>query len=339
MANRVTIVDVAERAGVAISSVSSALNNRPGVSESTRKRILETAAELKFVPSLRGKSLSAKRAFAVGFVVHRDPTVLESDPFFASFIGGLESVLDSRGYALVLQMRSDAGNAVERYRKLSADRRVDGVFLSEIEIDDPRIELLQELQLPAVAINPDRGPFPFPAVRQDHREGIAHLVRHLTDAGHERIAYVSGPLNFIHSRQRLEAWRESVLDRGLRPGPTFEGDFTFDGGLRAADTLLSHKVRPTAVMFGNDLMAVGFMTRAAALGFDIPADVSVAGYDGIQLGEYIRPSLTTLRTSPHLVGAEAARLLVDAIEGKPGDDVDVPAAELVIRHSTGPAAV
>lgn len=337
MAHRATIVDVAERAGVAISSVSSALNNRPGVSENTRKRILEAAADLGFVPSLRGRSLSAKRAFAVGFVVHRDPRVLESDPFFASFIGGLESVLDSRGYALVLQMRSDSAGSVERYRRLAADRRVDGVFLSEIEIDDPRIDLLQELQLPTVAINPDRGDFPFVSVRQDHRAGINELVDHLASLGHRHIAHVSGPLNFIHARQRLTAWEESVRRIGLEPGPVVEGDFTYDGGVRAADTLLQSTSHPTAVVCGNDLTAVGFMTRAAALGVDVPRDVSVAGYDGIQLGEYLRPALTTLRTTPHLVGAEAARLLIDAIEGNPGHDVEIAPAQLVIRDSTGPA--
>jgi DNA-binding LacI/PurR family transcriptional regulator len=111
MTHRVTIVDVAARAGVAISSVSSALNDRPGVSESTRRRILTAAKDLGFVPSIRARSLSAKRAFAVGLVVQRDPDVLESDPFFGSFIGGVESVLGSRGYALVLQMGAGRSRA------------------------------------------------------------------------------------------------------------------------------------------------------------------------------------------------------------------------------------
>lgn len=337
MAERATIVDVAVRAGVSISSVSSALNNRPGVSESTRVRILATAAELGFVPSLRGRSLSAKRAFAVGFVVPRDPQVLESDPFFAGFIGGLESVLDSRGYALVLQMLADPANTVERYRRLSADRRVDGVFLSEIETDDERIALLQELQLPAVGINPDRDGFPFVAVRQDHREGINRLVDHLVALGHTSIAHVSGPLRFVHARQRLEAWQDAMRAAGLGFDAVVEGDFTYDSGVRAADHLLGGGRRPTAVVCGNDLMAVGFMARAAALGADVPRDVSVTGYDGIQLGEYIRPALTTLRTSPHVVGAEAARLLLDTIEGRDVDDVEIPAAQLVVRDSTGPA--
>ena len=154
MAERVTIVEVAARAGVAISSVSSALNGRPGVSEQTRARIRQAADDLGFVPSVRGRSLSAKRAFTVGLVVHRDPFVLESDPFFGSFIGGLESVLDPRGYALILQMGSAADETLDRYRRLAAGRRVDGVFLNELVVDDPRVALVQQLGLPAVGVNP-----------------------------------------------------------------------------------------------------------------------------------------------------------------------------------------
>lgn len=337
MSQRVTIVDVAARAGVAISSVSSALNDRPGVSDSTRERILSAAKELGFVPSLRGRSLSAQRAFAVGLVVHRDPDVLEDDPFFASFIGGVESVLDSRGYALVLQMGSEPNEALDRYRRLSADRRVDGVFLSEIEVQDARIDLLRELQMPVVGINA-AADFPFVAVRQDHVVGIEHLVAHLVELGHTRIAHVSGPSRYIHARQREQAWRSALAGSSLEPEIVVTGDFTYEGGRRAADELLGAANPPTAVMCANDLTAVGFMARAIELGISVPQQLSVTGYDGIQLGEYVRPTLTTLKTSPRLIGAEAARLLLDQIGGIEVSSVDIEPAQLVVRGSTGPAA-
>jgi DNA-binding LacI/PurR family transcriptional regulator len=336
MTQRVTIVDVAERAGVAISSVSSALNNRPGVSAATRKRILDAAEELGFVASLRGKSLSSKRAFAVGFVVQRDPDVFESDPFFASFIGGIESVLGARGYALVLQMGSDPKETLDRYRRLAADRRVDGVFLSEIEVDDPRISLLQSMQMPVVAINADRDGFPFPAVRQDHVAGISRVVAYLAELGHTRIGHVSGPKRFVHSRQREVAWQESLMANDLEAGPIAVGDFTFEGGQRAADELLVGSRIPTAVLCANDLTAVGFISRAQDLGFSVPKDISVVGYDGIPLGGYVRPTLTTVRASPRLIGAHAAQVLLDQIDGLPFGDVEVTPASLIVRESTGP---
>lgn len=339
MAEHVTIVQVAARAGVAISSVSSALNDRPGVSPATRRRILKAAEELGYVPSLRGRSLSSKRAFAVGLVLQRDPDVLESDPFFASFIGGIESVIGSRGYALVLQMGSAQAETLDRYRRLAADRRVDGVFVSEIMIDDPRIPLLEELRLPAVGINSDRSGFPFPSVRQDHRVGIERLAAHLVELGHRKIAHISGPREFVHARHRETAWRAALAALGADAGPVVEGDFTYAGGVRAADTLLASESGATAVMCANDLMAIGFIARALDLGLKVPGDVSVAGYDGIEMGGHVRPTLTTLKTSPRRLGAEAARLLLDSVDGRDVEDVDIPPVELVVRTSTGVPAV
>jgi DNA-binding LacI/PurR family transcriptional regulator len=336
---RVTIIDVAARAGVAISSVSSALNNRPGVSEDTRKRIVQAAQELGFVPSLRGRSLSAKRAFAVGLVVHRDPYVLESDPFFGSFIGGIETVLDPRDYALILQMGSEPVETLDRYRSLAANRRVDGVFLSELGVDDPRVPLVRELGLPAIGVNAEPD-FPLPSVRQGHVEGIRELVAHFAALGHRRMALVTGPHEFIHAGQRRRAWSEALESLGLPAGEIVEGDFTYDGGVIAADRLLAGRPpadRPTAVMCSNDLSAIGLMARAGELDVRVPEDLSVAGFDGIQLGTYVRPTLTTIATTPRLLGAEAARMLLSAVDGVEVADVDIEPARLVVRGSTGPA--
>ena len=337
MTQRVTIVEVAARAGVAISSVSSALNDRPGVSDQTRARIKQAAADLGFVPNVRGRSLSSGRAFTVGLVVHRDPSVLESDPFFGSFIGGLESVLDPRGWALILQMGSAADETLDRYRRLAAGRRVDGVFLNELVVDDPRVPLVQQLGLPAVGVNPAPG-FPLPAVRQDVAAGVRELVDHLVGLGHRRFAHVAGPARFVHAVHRVEAWQESLVAAGHDPGVVVEADFTYDGGRRAAADLLSRPERPTAVFCANDLAAIGFMAEADRLGVRVPDDVSVAGFDGIELGSYVRPALTTLTTTPRLIGAEAARLLLAAVEGQAGPDASVAPARLLVRDSTAPAA-
>jgi DNA-binding LacI/PurR family transcriptional regulator len=333
----VTIIDVASKAGVSISSVSAALNGQRGVSESTRERIRAVADELGFVPSLRGRSLSAKRAFALGLLVQRDAALLESDPFFAGFIAGVESVLSGQGYALVLQMESETADVLQRYRQLAAGRRVDGVFLLDIQVDDPRVELLQRLRIPVVGINAEAEGFPFPCVRQDHKPGIESLINYLVGVGHTNIAHVSGPAHFIHARQREAAWREALDAAGLPHGPVLDGDFTYEGGRRVADALLGLADRPTAVVCANDLAAIGLMARVEELGLSVPGDISVAGYDGIQLGGYIRPTLTTLKTAPAAIGAEAARLLIDQVDGIDVTDVQVAPAEMLLRESTGPA--
>jgi DNA-binding LacI/PurR family transcriptional regulator len=333
---RVTIVDVAARAGVSISSVSSALNDRPGVSEGTRARIKQAAAELGFVPSVRGRALSARRAFAVGLVVHRDPTVLETDPFFGGFLSGLESVLDPRGFALILQVGPTATESLERYRRLAAGRRVDGVVLSELVVDDPRVPLVRELGLPAVGVNPAPG-FPLPAVRQDDDAGVRELVAHLVALGHRRFGHVAGPPHLVHALHRARAWREALTAAGCRPGVTVPADFTYDGGARAAADLLGRAEPPTAVFCANDLAAIGFMAEADRHGVSVPQDVSVAGFDGIELGSYVRPGLTTLTTAPRQVGAAAARLLLSVMDGESPPDAVVEPDHLLVRGSTARA--
>lgn len=332
-----TIVDVARRAGVAISSASAALNDRKGVSPQTRARIRAIADELGYVPSMRARALSTKRAFAVGFVVERDVAVLELDPFFGAFIAGIEESLEPRGYALSLQIASDAESSLSRQLQLADARRVDGVFLSEIRVDDPRIDALRSRGLPVVGVNPDENGFPFPAVRQDSARGIRDLIAATVAMGHRRIAHVSGRRAYVHSEQRLRAWRDAMTDAGLTADLEFDGDFTYEGGARAADHLLSREVRPTAVFCANDLMALGFVNRVAELGLRVPHDISVTGFDGILMGSYIRPRLTSVRTDPRALGRESARLLLEAIDGDAPADVTIPPAQLVLRESLGPA--
>lgn len=335
MSERVTIVDVAAHAGVAISSVSAALNSRPGVSAATRERILAAAAELGYVASLRGKALSGRKAFAIGLVVNRDPEVFELDPFFGAFIGGVEDSLDGSGYALVLQTSATTEESLERYRRLAADRRVDGVILNELEIDDARVPLMSELDLPAVGINPDPG-FALPYVTQDHASGIRALLDELVREGHVRIGHVAGPARFVHSRQREQVWRDVLAEHSLDPGPRVDGGFSYEGGIAAAENLLAAGELPTAMFCANDLSALGFIARLQREGIRVPERMSVVGFDGIRFAEYVPPRLTTVRASARRVGRAAARLLLDVIDAASVDPVIVDAATPVWRDSIAP---
>jgi DNA-binding LacI/PurR family transcriptional regulator len=336
MADRVTIVDVARAAGVSISTVSTALSGQSGVSDGTRERIRQVADTLGWVPSLRGRSLSRQRAFAVGLVIQRSARVIESDPFFAGFIGGVESVLEGSGYAMVLQVAADPQHVVDRYERLARDHRVDGAFITDVMDGDPRFDLCRRIGLPFVAVNTERGGPGTPAARQDHAAGLSDLVKHLVSSGHRRIAHVSGAPGYIHTRQREETWRNAVRSAGLRPGPCFIGDFSIESGSRAATALLRRTPRPTAVTCANDLMAIGFIAGAAAMGLSVPEDVSVCGFDGIELGSYVRPQLATVRTNPHDLGSTAAAMLLRRIEGQDIGDEEIEPAAMRLGASVGP---
>lgn len=334
----VTISDVAAAAGVSKGTVSLALNGQKGVGEETRNRILAVAQSLGWTPSLRAKGLASSRSFAIGLILERDPRLLGTDPFFAGFIAGIETVLAAHEYTLVLAVAH--GEAAEAgYRKLAAGR-VDGFILSDLRTDDPRIGLLEGFGLPAVTLNRPVIDSPFPAVCLDGSESVKEAVRHLIGLGHRRIAHVGGPQNFVHGMGRRQAWAEAMVESGLEPELFIEADFTAETGTEATARLLALSEPPTAIFYANDLMATAGQSKAQTLGFSVPGDLSIVGYDNAEFAQYLNPPLTTIAADPISWGHEAASVLINLIRGTSlAEDVMLPSPRLVVRGSTGPAAI
>lgn len=337
MARRPTISDVARQAGVSKGAVSFALNGRDGVSSQTRARILAAARALDWQPSHRARSLSVSRAFALGLVLARAPELLGADPFFPSFIAGVETILAPAGYSLVLQVVSGASAEEAGYRKLAGEGRVDGVFVSDLRSADSRIGLLSDLGVTAVTLNRPDIASPFPAVCMDDRPGVRDAVRHLVGLGHTRIAHVSGPLEFQHSMSRRDAWAEVLARAGLVAGPLVVSDFTAAGGAAATSQLLELAAPPTAIVYANDLMAIAGLGVAHNRGLRVPEDLSVTGFDGTELASHVHPSLTTVSTNAFGWGHAAATMLLGVV-GHAGPaaiaDVELEPGRLEVRGST-----
>jgi DNA-binding LacI/PurR family transcriptional regulator len=332
---RPTIDDVARQAGVSKGAVSFALNGRPGVGHATRARILDAARDLDWRPSTRARALSHSRAFALGLVLSRSPELLAADPFFPHFVAGVETVLAERGYALVLQVVGDDRRAeADSYRRLARDDRVDGVFLTDLRRHDPRLELLVELGLPAVAVGPPAGDCPLPWVAVKDRYGVEQAVAHLVELGHTRIAHVAGAPGYIHSASRRAAWRRALRRAGLTPGPVVAGDFTGPGGAKATRQLLGQPDPPTAIVYSNDLMAIAGMGVAQEAGLEVPRGLSVVGFDDIPLAAHLVPPLTTVRQDALAWGQAAARTLLAVVERQPIPSIQLDLPRLIVRAST-----
>jgi LacI family repressor for deo operon, udp, cdd, tsx, nupC, and nupG len=333
----VTINDVALAAGVSKGAVSHALNGNTGVSETTRARILKVAKDLGWKPNLRAKGLSSAKAYALGLVVARDPKLLGTDPFFPAFIAGVESTLVEHDYVLVLTSATGQDKEEQSYRKLAGDGRVDGVILTDVRVRDPRIDLLEELKLPAVTLNRPEGDSPFPAVCMNDTEGIAEATRHLISLGHKRIAHVGGPQTYIHGCSRRRAWEGAMAGAGLTAELFIEADFTAAAGAAATAGLLQKKDRPTAIVFANDVMAIAGLSLAQSQGVCVPDDLSITGYDNTELARFINPPLTTISTDPVKWGRVAAQVLLAQLNGIHNDDIVLPEPTLILGGSTGPA--
>lgn len=331
-----TIADVAKRAGVSKGLVSFAFNDKPGVAPQTRDRILAVAAEMGWRPSLSARSLSTRTSYALGLVVKRDPRVIAADPFFPAFISGIESVLADEGRVLVLSVVVDQEAELDAYRKLVGDSRVDGFFLTDIRADDPRLGLLDELSVPAVAVGRPEGANRFPVVNLDDSAGIAEAVAHLVKLGHTRIAHVAGDTSMVHGRRRRTSFCAAMLAAGLDAEMIIDTDFSAAQGAAATDQLLKLGAPPTAIVYANDPMAIAGMGVANQLGLAVPTDLSITGFDGTEIGRHIYPALTTVHSDPMEWGRTAAQVLLEVMAEGSAKDRELPPAEFVLGASTAP---
>lgn len=333
---RPTIADVARRAGVSKGLVSFALNDKPGVSVTARTRILEAAAELGWTPSLRARSLSTGRSFACGLVIGRSTDVIAADPFFPSLIAGLEDVFSVSGQVLVLSVATPGRQEEQTYRGLAADRRVDGLILTDLRADDERIALVRDLDLQAVTLGRPEGESPFSSVSVDDGAGIRRAVEHLASLGHRRIAHVAGPDAMLHARRRTAAFTAAAAEGGVT-ARVVRTDFSAAQGAAATRDLLALSDRPTAIVYSNDQMAVAGIGVAERQGLRVPDDLSVSGFDDTELGRHLRPALTSVATDARAWGAVAARTLLGMLAGDPVAHIELAEPTLVIRESTSEA--
>jgi DNA-binding LacI/PurR family transcriptional regulator len=335
---RPTMQDIARRAGVTKAAVSFALNGRPGVSESTRRRILAIAEELGWQPSSAARALSDGRAGSFGLVIDRPARTLGLEPFFIQLISGIQAELARDTTPLLLTMAEDQAAEIALYRNWWARRLVDGVFLVDLQVDDARVPVLEALGMPTVVIGAPVGTGGLPAVWSDEAAAVATAVRHLAGLGHRRLARVSGPAHLRHTRLRTEAFEQVTALLGIE-GRTLEADYSGERGAAATQQLLAGgaAARPTAIIYDNDVMALSGLTAAQGLGLRVPAEVSIVAWDDSALCELVSPSLTALSRDIALYGAHAARRLRQAAGGAEVSDLEDPAPSLRLRGSTAAA--
>jgi DNA-binding LacI/PurR family transcriptional regulator len=332
---RVTIADIAREAGVSKGAVSYALNGLPGVSASTRARVLAIANELGWYPNRAARALSAARADACGLVVARPARMLALEPFFMEFVSGVEAELSARSIALTIQLAHDPAEEIEIYRRWYAERRVDGVMVYDPRVGDPRIPALVELGLPAVVVGGPIEGSGLPSVWHDESSPVVEAVRYLGALGHTRIARVAGLGEFEHTVRRTRAFEEVVLELGVA-ARVVDTDYTPESGARATRRLLSLPEPPTGIVFDSDVLAVTGLGVAHQMGFSVPDDVSIVAWDDSLICQVVHPPLTAMTRDIPSYGSAVARRLLAEIDGQGAGDVEEQRAELVPRGSTGP---
>ena len=334
--SRARLADIAEQAGVSEATVSRVLNDRPGVSPSTRQQVLTALDVLGYERPLRLRGQSS----LVGLIL---PEL--DNPIFPVFAQVMETLLAQFGYTPVLCTQTPGGVAEEEYVELLLERGVAGIIFvsgmhADATADHERYRHLIERGLPVVFVNGFADGVDAPFISDDDSAAVELAITYLASMGHRRIGLAVGPNRFVpvvRKRAAFLAAMSSIV--GL---PEVEADvliahslFTVEGGQAAAHHLLGQQV--TAIVCGSDLMALGAIRTIRQRGLDVPRDISVVGYDDSRLIAFTDPPLTTVRQAVQEMGTAAVQALVDEINGTPAPrDEFLFRPELVVRGSTGP---
>ncbi|QIZ98088.1 LacI family DNA-binding transcriptional regulator [Leifsonia sp. PS1209] len=331
---RVTIAGLAAQLKLSKASVSYALNGQPGVSDETRRRVLDLAADLGWHPSASARALSRSRTDAIGIVLRRDPSLLGTEPFYMSLLAGVESVLAETDQALMLRMvGTGVGQDLETYRRWSAQGRVDGVMLFDIGVNDPRPALLDQLGLDYVMHGNRDDIAPGHVLVYDPPAESALIVGHLARLGHRTVLHVTGPREFEHEGDRATSIEVEAFARGI--GTVFaESDYSSEAGERLVVEHLAADPGITAVVTSNDVLALGAAAAFGRLGRD---DVALVSWDDSFMCRLGSRPITALARFPEEQGRRATRMLLDALAGMPSEVTAAKPSELVVRATSIPA--
>ncbi|MGW7303580.1 LacI family DNA-binding transcriptional regulator [Streptomyces sp. NPDC054829] len=338
---RVTIKDVAARAGVSKGAVSLAFNHKPGLSEATRDRIFKAARELGWAPNLTARSLAGARVDVMGLAICRPARLLGLEPFYMEFVSGVESVLAEHSCSLLLRLVRTVEEEVGIQEAWWRGRQVGGSILVDFRADDPRPAAVRRLGMPVVAVGHPDLTGGLASVWTDDATAMAEAVRYLAALGHRRIARGGGAAARGHTAIRTAAFDEAARSLALAGAWQVATDFSGDAGARATRSLLTAAApdRPTAIVYDNDIMAVAGLSVAAEMGLRVPADVSLLAWDDSQLCRLTHPTLSAMSHDVHGFGADVARTLFGVITGEGGESHPVATPVLTPRGSTAPPKV
>ena len=331
-----TIKHVAARAGVSFTTVSHVVNRTRPVSEQARARVERAIAELGYRPSAVARALKTSQTRILGVIV---PNI--TNPFFAELMRGIEDVCERNDYAVFLCNGDDDFERQGRSLETLFERRVDGVLLATPTGPASALaKRLRDAKVHAVLVDRNVPGLAADRVRIDHGTGARLAVEHLLELGHRRIACLAGPLTFAASRARLAGWRKALARAGIEPAPDWvvEGDFRADSGHVLARSLIA-RGEFTAIFASNDLLGIGALRAAAEERVRVPRQLSVIGFDGIDMGAYTYPALTTVGYPIRAIGETAATVLIERIAGRAPELRDLVVTPRVIRReSTARAA-
>lgn len=326
-----TIQDVAQKAGVAPITVSRVLNNSGYVSKKTRERVEVAAKELRYVPNSLASSLRSNRTNILALLLADI-----SNPFWTTVARGVEDAANQEGYSVILCNTDEKENKQEEYIEVLLRKRVDGFLLVPTSASTESIQAIQQQKTPIVLLDRSVPELTVDTVRGDTFGSAYRLAEHLLQLGHRRIAILAGPRHISTSIERVEAVRQALCDANVELDRQLVcyGEYAIDSGYAMAHQMIQH--RPTAIVAGNNFIAIGLGNLLHERKIHVPQEISVVCFDDVPVSWASQPFLTVAVQPAYEMGRYATELLLKRIgqkEESPAQEIKLP-VEIIVRHST-----
>ncbi len=312
----VTIYDIAKKTGFSVTTVSKVLNNYQDVGEKTKRAILQAVDEMGYLPNSHARTLTTKKSWTIGVVFIESLGIGMKHPFFNAVIENFKQNVEYLGYDLLFASRQ-ISNQEKSYLDHFRYRGVDGVVIVCSTYNDEQVQEIMKASIPSVVI--DLHSTQSSVVFSDNLSGSRKAVEYLHSLGHKRIAHIAGHEHTFAGVQRLKGYLDTMEELSLDVPENYivdGGYFSRDEGYEAMKKLLGMAEPPTAVYAAGDNMAIGAIEAIRDAGLQVPDDVSIIGFDDIELAKFVYPPLTTIRQRTDLIGKEAAGLLIRQIDKK-----------------------
>lgn len=333
----ITIKDVAKRAGVSPSTVSRVISNNKRISPSTTAKIRKIMEEMGYHPNIMAKNLVSNTTNTIGIILPRPAEEAFLNLFFPELIHGMVSQTTHAGYDLMMTSGTNEREEVEAITRLVKGRRVDGVVLLSSRKNDRVISFLHADKFPFVVIGRSEQYPDILSVDTDNIQAAYDVTKHLIQQGHKRIGFINGPSHLTISQDRLEGYRKALAEAGLPTKPEWvvEGEFLQESGIRAASFLTGYSDRPTALVVIDDVVASGVLRGLAELGYKVPNDMSIAGFNNIAISQLTIPPISSIDIGIYQLGYTASQMLIHSIQGKTLEQnrIIIP-HRLIVRESS-----
>ena len=311
---KTTLLDIAKAVNVSKTTVSMVLNNKENnISKGTKEKIFKAAKELNYIPNYLAKSLITKKSYSIGVLV---PDI--QNPFFSEMAKGMEKIAEEKGYSIILCNTLNSKKREAEHIRLLMSKAIDGLIIAPIDDKSESFKLLESQGVPFVIVDRIIENFEnFNGVFCDNAKGINLGMDYLYNKNKRKIAFIGGNKELRTANIRLKTYIEKVIEFGIYNKEfNIEEEFSLEGGFKATEKLMKKNLNIDAIFYSSDVMAIGGIKYLLRNGYKIPEDISILGFDNIDICKFIEPELTTIAQPIYKMGEEGIKLLIDLIDKK-----------------------